>query len=86
MSQQKVDQYKKEKANRKSTIARNKAVRKIRHAVEIIVAIVLVVVIATVITTKYNKEHYGSTKLEKNKTTYFVDLEPMQGYLSELSE
>ncbi len=77
MSQEKVDKYKKEKANRKKNIAR----RKVRNRlVKTIAGVALVVIVAWTGYSGYN--YYESTRpVEK----YYVDISDMADYISSVS-
>jgi len=78
MSQAKVEQYKKEKANRKQTLAKQKVLKHIRHAIEIVVVIAIVALIG------YNRyDHYQKTKPAE---TYYADITSVSDYMAELSE
>ena len=77
MSQAKVDRYKKEKANRKKTLAMNKIKRKIA-----IVCgwAVLVAIVAWAGVSGYN--YYES---KKPSETYYCQTDPLSDYISGLS-
>ena len=78
MSQEKVDRYKKEKANRKQTMKREKLKNTV---VTIIGGIVCVAVVGWVGYSGYN---YFSSQKAANPTQTEVDLSAATDYLSEL--
>jgi hypothetical protein len=76
MSQAKVDQYKKEKANRKKIMAKERMKRRIWAAVGCVVALAIV---AWAGMSGYN--YYESTRPSQN---YVVDTDALSEYLGEL--
>ena len=78
MSQAKVDQYKKEKASRKKTLAKQKVAKRIGK----IVAAVVVIALVALGVYKGVDSYYKNLPAE----TYQVDLSPMSDYISGLSE
>ncbi|MBE5889646.1 MAG: hypothetical protein E7282_01625 [Lachnospiraceae bacterium] len=78
MSQAKVDQYKKEKATRKKTLAKQKVARRIGKIAT------LVVVLAAVGFGVYKGIDNYYDNLPAN--TYYVDLTAIQDYTSALDE
>lgn len=78
MSQEKVDKYKKEKANRKKTLARNKVKRTIARCCGLVV---LVLVAGWAGYSGYN--YYED---QKPAETYYCDTTAIDDYLSGLSQ
>ncbi len=76
MSQAKVDQYKKEKANRKKTVAKERVQRKVAAVVGWVVAIAIV---AWAGVSGYN--YYENSRPEQN---YTIDTSAISDYLGTL--
>jgi hypothetical protein len=76
MSQAKVDQYKKEKANRKKTMAKERVKRRIWAVVG---CVVVLAIVAWAGMSGYN--YYESTRPSQN---YVVDTDALSEYLGEL--
>ncbi len=77
MSQAKVDQYKKEKANRKKTLARNK----VKHTCGVVAAwIVLIALVGWA-----GKSVYSYYEANKPITTYYCDTTDIDNYLNDLA-
>jgi ferric-dicitrate binding protein FerR (iron transport regulator) len=76
MSQAKVEQYKKEKANRKKTVARERVKRRLWA---VLGWVVLLAIVAWAGVSAYN--YYDSTRPEQN---YVVDTDALSDYLGTL--
>lgn len=76
MSQEKVDRYKKEKANRKQTVAR---ARRNRYLARIIF---IVIIAAIVVWAGYSIR--SMIKASQGKTMTYINTEPIENYLNSL--
>jgi len=76
MSQAKVDQYKKEKAGRKTRIAHQKVINRIAQVVGCVIVIALVCFIGY-----KGYQHYESTR---PANTYYADLTSLEEYIGGL--
>lgn len=78
MSQAKVERYKKEKANRKKTLARQKITKRIGQAVACVAAVAIVGCVV----------YFGVKSYEAGKPAekYHVNLTALQDYLGGLAE
>lgn len=78
MSQQKVDRYKEEKANRQKIMRREKLVRRLEYGGSAVVLLALVVWFGFAVV------HNIETNKEVVATTYEMDVDAIQSYLSDL--
>lgn len=81
MSQEKVDKYKKDKANRRKNIAKEKRKRLIGKIVGIVVGVAFLVYIVWSVTVlvKPEKEKTGNTMSEEDLSSYLKELEEIYG-------
>lgn len=83
MSQAKVEQHKKDKANRKKVVARQRLNRKIGQAIGIIIIVAIIAGIGTGIT-KYSINKYEEKQANRPRETYYVNLDDITNYISAL--
>lgn len=83
MSQAKVEQYKKEKANRKKEVARKRMNRRIGQAVGVLIIVAIIVGVGFGVT-NIVKHQIEKAEANRPRETYLVNLDDIAEYVSSL--